>query len=250
MLPSISIGPLLLQTPGLALLIGIWISVTLIEKEAERLSLNKDTLSSLILVSLFAGLIGSRLAYAARTPNVYWENPFSLFALDTNTLAVWEGMVVGVIAALIFGQRKGLNLRPVLDALAPGLAVFMAALAVSHILSGDAFGTPSQVPWAINLWDEYRHPAQFYELILGLGIYGIVRLHLLKQPGSGLNFLLFISLTSFSRLFLEAFRGDSLIWFGSFRAAQLVSLALLVSSLWQIKNWSINTDSIPVSMPK
>jgi prolipoprotein diacylglyceryltransferase len=169
---------------------------------------------------------------------VYWDNPLSLFALDTKTLDPWGGLFIGLIAALIFGQRKGLTLRPVLDALAPGGAAFMIAWAVSHILSGDAFGTVTQVPWAIYLWDEYRHPAQIYELILGLGIFGIVRLNLLKQPGSGLNFLLFISLTSISRLFLEAFRGDSLIWFDSFRAAQLVSLALLVSSMWQIRAWT------------
>lgn len=237
MLPLISIGSFLLQTPGLALLIGIWIGTALIEKEAERLSLNKDTLSTLVLISLVAGIAGSRLSYAAQVPNVYWDNPLSLFAIDTNTLDPWGGLFIGVIAALITGQRKSLTMRPTLDALALGGAAFMIAWAVSHILSGDAFGSATQVPWAIYLWDEYRHPAQIYELILAIGIFIIIWQRPLKQPGSGLNLLLFISLSSFSRLFLEAFRGDSLIWFGSFRAAQLVSLILLVSSIWLIKTW-------------
>lgn len=238
MLPFISIGSFLLQTPGLALLIGIWIGTALIEKEAERLSLNKDSLAMLVFISLVAGIVGSRLSYAAQVLNVYWDDPLSLFALDTKTLDPWGGLFIGAVVALITGQRKSLPIRPTLDALAPGGAAFMIAWAVSHILSGDAFGTVTQAPWAIYLWDEYRHPVQIYELILAIGIFVIIWQRPLKKPGYSLNFLLFISLTSFTRLFLEAFRGDSLIWFGSFRAAQLISLVLLVSSLWLLKTWT------------
>ncbi len=240
MLPSISIGSFILQTPGLALLIGVWIGTALIEKEAERLSLNKDTLSTLVFISLVAGLIGSRLVYAAQTPKVYWDAPLGLFSFNSTTLDPWGGLIIGVIAALIFSQRKGLKLHPTLDALAPGAAVFMIAWAISQILSGDGFGAATQMPWAIHLWDENRHPTQIYELMLAVGIFIIIQQRVLKQPGIGLNFLFFISLSSFSRLFLGAFRGDSVIWFGSFRATQLISLILLVSSLWLINTW---TDS-------
>ncbi len=168
MLPTISIGSFLLQTPGLAVLIGVWIGSALIEKEAERHSLNKDTLTTLILVSFIAGILGSRLAYAARVPNVYWDNPLGLFALNSTALDPWGGLFIGLITALVIGQRKKLPVRPTLDTLALGGAAFMIALAVSHILSGDAFGSATQVPWAINLWDEYRHPVQIYELILAV----------------------------------------------------------------------------------
>lgn len=152
MLPTISIGPLLLQMPGLALLAGGWVSLNLIERQAKELSLDVESILALVFYSLMVVILGSRLAYAVQFPAVYWENPLSLFALSTTTLAPLEGFVIGLVVAFIFGQRKGLTIRPTLDALAPGLAAFMVAWGVSHILSGDAFGVAADVPWAIYLW--------------------------------------------------------------------------------------------------
>ena len=243
MFPSISIGPYLLQTPGLILILGVWAGTFLSEKEAERYSLNKDTISNLILYSLIAGLVGARLAFALRTPGVYLSSPLSLLALDATTLAPTEGLLIGITVAIIVIQRKNLPIRVILDALTPGLAIFMIAWATANILSGDAFGSPTDLPWAIQLWGENRHPVQFYDLIFAVIILGVI----LKKPfmdfGSGINFLFLFSLSSLARLITEAFRGDSILWFGSIRAAQLVSLVLLIGTLWLIRDWSINSST-------
>lgn len=58
------------------------------------------------------------------------------------------------------------------------------------------------------------------------------------DPERGLNFLLVVALSAGARVFLEAFRGDSLIWAGGFRAAQVVGLAVLAGSLWLMRSWS------------
>ena len=124
MLPYLRLGPFLLQTTGLALLLGIWIGSWLAEKEAARLKIKPDLVTNLIFFGLVGGLIGARLAYAATYLNAYLANPLSLFAINTNTLSPVEGLLIGLLVAFVYGQRKGLQLRPVLDALAPGLAVF------------------------------------------------------------------------------------------------------------------------------
>ncbi|MFH1906610.1 MAG: hypothetical protein ABIL11_04370, partial [Chloroflexota bacterium] len=51
------------------------------------------------------------------------------------------------------------------------------------------------------------------------------------------NFLLVVALSAAARIFLEAFRGDSLIWTGGFRAAQVIGLALLATTVVLIKKW-------------
>lgn len=237
MLPDISLGPYLLQTPGLALLIGLWISMTVTEKEAVRLKLNKEQVYNMVFWGLVIGIIGARLSYATRFLNIYLDDPLSLVAFNPNTLAPQEGLAIGVIAAVSYGWWKKLPLRPTLDALAPGLATFMIAWGVAHLLSGDAFGAPTKLPWAIYLWDEYRHPAQVYEILLAIGIFLAVRRRPLGRLGTGLNFLLAVALTGISRLFLEAFRGDSLLWGGGIRAAQVVSLAILLLCLWWMRVW-------------
>lgn len=238
MLPYLRLGPFLLQMTGLALLLGVWLGSWLSEKEAARLRIKPDLIYNLIFFGLIGGLIGARLAYAARFLNVYLSNPLSLFAVNPNTLAPSEGLLVGLLVAFVYGQSKGLQLRPTLDTLAPGLAVFMVFQGVAHLLSGDAFGAPSRVPWAIFLWSDYRQPAQIYEILLAVGILLVVLKHPLGEPGRGLNFSLVIALSAATRIFLEAFRGDSLIWPGGFRAAQVVALAIMAGALWVMRAWA------------
>lgn len=236
MLPYLRLGPLLLQTPGLAILLGLWLATTAAEKEAKRIQLNPSHVYNLLMVGLLSGIVGARLAYASQYLSIYLENPLSLFALNLNTLAPFEGFLIGLAAGGIYLARKKLPLRPVLDTLTPGMAVFFAALGVSHILSGQAYGVESQVPWSIFLWGDYRHPTQFYETIAALLILVVIWLRPLGYPGAGLNFSLFVSLTALARIFIEAFRADSSI-LGDFRTAQVASLVILALSLLLLHRW-------------
>lgn len=243
MLPYLRLGPFLLQLPGLALLVGVWVGISLAEKEAKRLKLRPETLYNLVFYGLVSGLVGARLVYAARYASVYLENPLSLFALNANTLSIWEGLLVGLLISLIYGQRKGMPLKPTLDALAPGLAAFMVFFGIAHLLSGDAFGAPTRLPWSIYLWNEYRHPSQAYEILAGVIVFYLVWKRPLGERGKGLNFLWLIALTAGVRLFLEAFRGDSLLWPGGLRAAQVISLVIMIVALWVIRSQVSSTHN-------
>ncbi|MEK7328939.1 MAG: prolipoprotein diacylglyceryl transferase family protein [Chloroflexota bacterium] len=238
MLPFLRLGPFTLQTPGLALLVGVWVGSALAEKEAARLRLIANDIYNLIFYGLVAGIIGARLAYAIQYASAYFANPLSLFALTPSTLSPNAGLVIGIAVAVLFGRRKKLPLRPTLDALAPGLAAFMIAFAVAHFLGGDAFGAPAQLPWAIYLWDDYRHPSQLYQAVAAAIILVVVWRHLLGHPGGGINFLLVVGLSAAARVFLEAFRGDSVIWSGGFRAAQIIGVLVLAASMWLIRVWT------------
>jgi prolipoprotein diacylglyceryltransferase len=223
--------------PLLALLVGLWIGLSLAERDAKRLHLKPAVIGNLVFYSLVAGVIGARLGYALEFPSLYSSNPLSLLALTPTTLLPFAGFAVGVIAFVVVVQRRSLPLRPTLDALASGLAVFMAAVGVSHILSGDAYGAPTTIPWAIRLWNEYRHPSQFYETFLALIIFLVIRERFPKPEGAGLNFLLTVALTAASRVFLEAYRGDSVFWPGGFREAQVIGLLVLAISFYWMRKW-------------
>lgn len=237
MFPLFRLGPLLIQMPLLALLIGLWIGMALVEHESKRLKLNPSIMSNLVLYSVLAGIIGARLGYALEFPALYASKPLSLLALTPTTLSPSMGFIVGLVTFVIFIQRKGLSLRPTLDALAPGLAFFIVAVGFSHILSGDAYGAPTRVPWAIRLWNEYRHPSQFYETFLAVLIFLIIRERFPKPEGAGLNFLLTGALTAGSRVFLGAFRGDSVFWPAGFREAQVIAIVVMAISFYWMRKW-------------
>lgn len=237
MFPYLRLGPFILPMASLALLSGLWFGLPLIEREAARLKMNASILSNVIFYSLLAGVVGARVGYALEFSSAYLANPFSLLALTPTTLSPSAGLVVGLIMFVIFIQRKELPIGPTLDAIAPGLALFMVCVGLAHILSGDAYGAPTTLPWAIRLWNEYRHPSQFYEIFIALTVFLIIRERFPKPEGTGLNFLLTIALTSASRVFLESFRGDSIFWPGGFRQAQVIALVIIVVSFYWIRKW-------------
>ena len=242
MFPYFRLGPLLIQMPLLVLLVGLWGGMTLLEYESRRLKLNPSRVTNLVIYSVVAGIVGARLGYALQFRALYVSKPLSLLALTPTTLLPSMGLLVGLIAFWILIDHQNLPDRPTLDALAPGLALFLVFVGLAHILSGDAYGAPTRVPWAIRLWNEYRHPSQFYETFIALTIFLVIRERLPKPEGAGLNFLLVVTLSSASRVFLETFRGDSVFWPGGFREAQVMSLVILAISFYWMRKW-MNTGS-------
>jgi phosphatidylglycerol---prolipoprotein diacylglyceryl transferase len=231
MLPVLQIGRVAMQLPGLLLLAGVWVGSWLAERQAKRLGLSSEAVSRLILVGLLAGLTGARLGFAARFPEVYGRDPLALLALSPATLSLDVGIGLGLIAALVYGQRARLPLWQTLDALAPGMAGLFVFLALAHLSRGDAFGSPADIPWAIELWGARRHPSQAYEFLGAVTILVIVLRVRPRTSFPGYTFGLSIALSAAARLVLEAFRGDSVLWFGSVRAAQVVSLVILMVAL-------------------
>jgi phosphatidylglycerol---prolipoprotein diacylglyceryl transferase len=162
-----------------------------------------------------------------------------------------EGALIGLVAAGLYGARRHLPLRVTLDALAPGMACMAVALAVAHLASGDAFGAPTGLPWHVYLWGEYRHPSQIYELIAALAVFGAGWRTRASGPFTGFNFLLTVALLAAARVFLEAFRGDSLVLTGGWRAAQVVGLGVLAACLAAMRYWGQQTGvSLPPTRPE
>jgi phosphatidylglycerol---prolipoprotein diacylglyceryl transferase len=236
MLPVLQIGPLALQTPGLILLLGIWISLWLAERGAHRHGIDPSHLYNLALLALLSGLVGGRLFYVLFYPSAFAASPRSVFSLNPGLFDIWGAVLAGLMAAFIYGSRKKLSFWPTLDALTPGLAVMTIAISLSNLASGNAFGAPTQLPWAIDLWGALRHPSQVYEALAALGILAIVlflqRSDKIKIPG--LLFLAFLALTAAARLFLEAFRGDSVLLPNGWRIMQINAWLLLAACLWLI----------------
>ncbi|HKZ54369.1 MAG TPA: prolipoprotein diacylglyceryl transferase family protein [Anaerolineales bacterium] len=231
MFPILQIGPLALRLPGLFLLLGIWVGTSLIDREAPRHRASSAALNNLVLLALIAGVVGARLGYALRYLPVYAQSPLSLFSLNPATLAPLDGVLVALIVVFVAGQRQRLSLWPTLDALTLSLAGFSVFVGLAHLSSGDAFGAPTSVPWAIDLWGARRHPSQLYEIVLAVFVFLAVWRLRRTAAFAGFHFLLWLAMAAGSRLFLEAFRGDSVIVFGVVRAAQAASLTVLAAAL-------------------
>jgi len=235
MMPFLRIFGLALPLAPLTLLLGIWYGLTLVERYSKAYKVDGDKLNNLVFYSLLFGFVGARLAFAVRFPQVFVESPLSLLLPSTGLLDVTGGIAGALLAALILGQRWGLRLWPSLDALTAGLALFVLAYHLSNYASGQAYGAPSDLPWAVQLWGATRHPVQLYEAILaGLVLWLSWPSHQGTAQPAGVVFLRFVAYSSAARLFLEAFHGDSQVMFYNIRPVQLAAWLLLAAALWGI----------------
>jgi prolipoprotein diacylglyceryl transferase len=234
MLPFINLFGVAIAFPPLVLIIGIWLGASLAEKYATRHKVAPETVFNLIFTGLVAYIIGGRLSYALQNPAAFADNLLNLFSRNFGLFDVLGGLIVALIAMLVYAQRKDLTFWPTLDAVTPTIAVFMLALPLANLASGDAFGAPSELPWAIELWGASRHPVQLYEALgAGLILWAFWPGRLVKASFDGSIFLQFAGFSALARVFFEAFRGSSVVFTPlDLRIAQVLSWLALAAAIW------------------
>ena len=235
MFPVIQVGPLALQAPGLILLVGVWLGLILSERVAPRFGAQPNQVYNLVFVALIAGIIGARVSFVIQNVEVFLQSPLNIFSLNPGLLDPIGGVAFGMVAALVYGNRKNYSWGPVLDAITPFLCVMIIALGVSNLASGDSFGMETTLPWGIELWGAKRHPTQMYQVIAGVVILAIIWPRSndpgLPQRIPGIIFIRFIALSAAAFLFIEGFRGDSSFLENGIRVTQIIAWLVLAASL-------------------
>ena len=236
MLPVLNLGPFTLPVGPLALILAFYLALEIGDREARRLGWRKDLISNAALLSLFVGIVGARLAYAAANLSSYRLDWLQLFALNLGTLNPTAGVLIGLGAGYAYLQRQRVKRGVLLDALAPALVIFLAVLSFGNLLTGDAYGAVARdLPWAIFLWGQSRHPVQLYEMVAYLTIFAWLWFRPRFGEGlpefDGARFVLAVALLAGTRVLLEPFRGDSVAWVAGLRAMQVLALVVMTGTM-------------------
>lgn len=138
----------------------------------------------------------------------------------------------GLIFSLIFYFLYSLYLKKFefinSKFLVPGLIMGHAVGRIGCFLAGCCYGTSCDLPWAIQLHDELRHPVQLYESI-GLFIIGFMALSWIKNKKNNIfvitRYMIFYSSL---RFILEYFRGDKIrgLHVFDFSTSQIIAFAM------------------------
>ncbi len=216
---------------------AVWLGSWLAEKRAARHGLTANDVNNLTFYPLLGYILGGRLLFALENLPAFAAAPLSLFSLNLDLFDPLGGGIAALLIALVYGQRRNLSLWPTLDALTPLLAVLWIGIALSHLASGSAFGKETDLPWGIDLWGTRRHPSQLYELLASLLTLGLL-LFPKADSRPGRLFLTFAALSSGWTLFLQAFRGDSILLPGGLRLTQVLAWIALAAALYLLDKMS------------
>lgn len=233
MLRSVSILGLSVPVKPILVLVALYAGLWLAARQARGRGLDGDHLWNAGFVAAAVTVVAARLWYVAQYWQIYAQEPLQIFSPRPGTLAWIPGLVFGLAAGTVYLVRKRVPLAVAADCLAPGVLLGLAILSIADFLAGDAFGAPAAVPWAVDLWGARRHPVQLYQAVALAVCVGIVLAD--RSPRAGHRAWLGLFLYALTRLVFDAFRGDSVILAGGFRAEQMVAWVVVMVAGWGMR---------------
>lgn len=213
---------------GILIALGTLLAIFFAEKLSKRKGLYDDLVTDFSFFALIFGVLGARLYYVAFEWDYYSIHKNEIFSIRNGGLAIYGGIIAGIIVALVFSKIKKVNFWDIADIAAPGLALAQGIGRWGNFINGEAHGGPTNLPWAIVVNGQSVHPTFLYESILDIGIFLFLYFYLSKhQKFKGQLFTTYMIIYGIGRFFIEGLRTDSL-YIGVFRVSQLVSIAMIV----------------------
>ena len=222
---------------ALLIVVGVIAAVLLSRLRERKLGLGKDTTIDLALSVVPLGVICARIYYVLFSWEYYAAHPGEILSFRQGGLAIYGGVIGGVIGALLYCRIKKISFVRVADLIAPGLALAQAIGRWGNFINHEAYGyvvlNPRWqfFPLAVNIPGEGWHWATFfYESVWCLIIAAILltaeKRKMFRREGD--TFLWYLLLYALERTLVEGLRTDSLYLLGM-RVSQLLSLLAVIS---------------------
>lgn len=222
---AFSVGPYPVYSYGLCALLGALVLFGLAAAQAQRAGRTRDHVLTVALGALVGAFVGARLTQMLVEPARFDEllNFYGLFQPRT------PGNILGLMLGGFLGGwvvRRSLGLPSFGNAYAPALAAASVCWRCGCTCAGCCYGTPTSLPWAVNLEGAYRHPTMIYEGLFNLAMLALLwRLRRRAWRDNELLYLYFACYAAF-RFPLEFIRVYPPVWLG-LTGIQILCLAVL-----------------------
>ena len=242
---AFSIGIYDIRWYGVIIGIGFALAVLYAALMSKRMNIRMDRMVDAIIVGLIGAIVCARLFYVIFYPgDTYRNNPIEILYIHQGGLAIYGGVIGGLVFGGLTAKLKKLRVLAVLDVTVLGYLIGQCIGRWGNFVNQEAFGSATELPWgmysdntSLVVPGANVHPCFLYESLLCL--LGFVLLHFFNlklRRYDGQTFLLYIVWYGVCRFFIEGLRTDSLIIpFTSLKVSQvlagasvLVAVALLI----------------------
>ena len=249
MLPKlIDTGGFFLPTYGVlvatAFLVAIWLTARL----AKKVGLNPETVANLAIYCALAGMAGAKLLMFVFDWRTYLLHPEEIFTVSTLQAAgVYQGgLLLAIVVAALYMKRMRLPGLLTADVFAPGLAIGHAIGRMGCLAAGCCWGAECHRPWAITFTNPSAHeltgvplgvplhPAQLYESLAEVFIFGFLYRRFHRVHGNGEIIGWYLTLYSSVRFIVEFFRNHEQGLVLGLSLTQWISLAKLFAGIWML----------------
>jgi prolipoprotein diacylglyceryltransferase len=190
---------------GLFVLLGAIVLFAIAVSLARRAGRRQEHVVPMALGTLAGAFVGARLSHLLLEPDRALEllNFYSLFQPSTpgNIIGLMVGGFLGGLAV-----RHSLGLPSLGNYYAPALAGASVCWRCGCTCAGCCYGTPTNLPWAVQLDGAYRHPTMVYEGLFKLVMFAVLwKLRLKIKRDNELLYVYFATYAAF-RFALEFIR--------------------------------------------
>lgn len=238
---AFSLGGISIRWYALFILTGIIVAIWSGREIARRRGMDGDFILDIAPWVVITGVVGARTYYVLLKFDFYRDHPSEIINIRLGGMTIHGAIAGGVIAVSLLCLRKRERILAWADVIVPGLALAQAIGRWGNWANQEAFGKPSNLPWAVKISVEHRpeqyvdsrtfHPTFFYEsifdLVIGLCLAWVaLRMPRFRRLNEGDVFWTYLVLYGTVRFFIERIRTDSL-YIGPLPAAYWISFGLV-----------------------
>jgi phosphatidylglycerol---prolipoprotein diacylglyceryl transferase len=191
-----------------------------------------------VLVTVPAGIIGSRVYYVLMKLDEFTADPVSILYIWKGGVAIYGAVIGGVLALWIFSRVKKISFASLADLVAPGLILAQAIGRWGNYFNREAFGPvitdkfwqffPAGVMISEGGAEVWHAATFFYESMWNLAVLCVLWFTRKRMKRRGDVFLWYLALYGCGRFLIEQLRTDSLYLIGM-RVSQMLSLLMCVA---------------------
>lgn len=213
---------------------AIVIGLAFCSRDARRYRISQDALLDFLLYAIPLGIVFARLYYVVFRFNMYSDDLLSIFNIREGGLAIYGGVIGGLIAARIVSKKHSISTLSLLDLVAPALVLGQAIGRWGNYINMEAYGLRVAeeslhfFPFAVeipvgNFW--YWHMATFfYEFCWNMLVFALLMFIRRSARRKGDVFCWYLLLYCAGRTVIEGLRYDSLTFISEFvRISQVLS---------------------------
>ncbi len=226
---------------ALFILGGIVAAVWLVRALARRRGMDPEFVLDIAPWIVFAGIVGARAYYLLLRWDYYVDHPGEAVNIRLGGLTIHGAIVAGLVTLAFFCWRRRQPFFAWVDVIVPGLALAQAVGRWGNWANQEAFGTPTDLPWGVEIAPDRRpagfvdvshfHPTFLYESLFNLANAAFLAWLVLRMPRArvlreGDVLWVYFVLYGTARFFIERIRTDSL-YIGPLPAAYWLSFTLI-----------------------
>ncbi len=143
------LGPLPVYWYGIAYALGLFVSFTVLVRQARQFGQDPELVGNGLIVIAVAALVGGRLYHVIDQWALYKDDLAKIVLPPYSGLGVYGGLITGVIAFAILVRYHRIPAWTWADIVAPALFTMQAVGRWGNFFNQELYGPPTNLPWGI-----------------------------------------------------------------------------------------------------